>query len=293
MRPPPLRVGLLLNFRDAIRSATCAKSLLDNDVSHVIVWDNSEDGGQSAEMLVRAFESEPRVHVHVSPHNLGFAASVNRCLELCRSWHPGSRVLLINNDATLLPGGFSELERAVEEHPTALLAHPAIVQSDGIRRQGFYHRQTGLLFSHRWPGCFVYASGCCLLLATERMDDEPLFDEDFFMYGEDAELAWRLSRRSGAMHFVDQPLVLHEGSASSGLGSPFYEAHMVAAHLILARKLARTGAGVVLLMALRMPVLVARAVVRSLRFRSGAPFRALAVGVGLARRSRRKGGSGS
>jgi len=84
------------------------------------------------------------------------------------------------------------------------------------------------------------------------------------------------------MLYLPQVLVQHEGSASSGLGTPFYESRMVAAHLILARKLAigpiaRSG----LLLGHGM-MLTARALVRATRYRSLVPLRALLVGWALA-----------
>jgi GT2 family glycosyltransferase len=124
-----------------------------------------------------------------------------------------------------------------------------------------------------------------LLIATERVR-LPLFDEDFFMYGEDCELGWRLSRFPGAIVHLAETLVEHDGSASSGLGSPFYETHMVAAHLILGRKLATGSFDAWLLCVLRSFMLLARALVRSLRFHSRIPLSSLRGGWRIARGKR-------
>jgi GT2 family glycosyltransferase len=256
------------------------RSLLANGVVGVVVWDNSADEGRSAAELVPEIAGDERIRVHVSPENVGFAAGVNRGLELCAQLYPRARVLLINNDARLLPGGLEALVNVLEQHPESKIAFPAINHSGVVGGLSYYHRLTGILSGRPHPGCFPYASGCCMLLATDRLE-MPLFDDDFFMYGEDAELGWRLHDRPGAMLFVDQVLVEHDGSASSGLGSAFYEAHMVAAHLILVRKLSDKRAGRMAMYVFRIPVLLLRACMRAMRFHSWVPLAALWNGVRL------------
>ena len=279
-------VALLLHYRDAELSIRCIRSLLAEPVKRVVVWDNSADDGVSVAAVRAAFPHEPRLDIQPSAENLGFAAGANRGLAHCRSVAPEAWVLLINNDACLLPGALTVLLGALESHAQALLACPDIDHGGRVQGLSYCHRWTGLLSSRPLPGYFAYASGCCLLLALDRLE-MPLFDEDFFMYGEDCELGWRLAHRDGALLHVGRTLVEHQGAASSGLGSPFYEAHMVAAHLILARKLAQGRVDALLLYLLRGSMLLARACVRSIRFRSLVPWRALRQGLRIMRGRRR------
>lgn len=273
--------GLLLNYRDAMRSISCIRSLLDEGVEKVVVWDNSADGGLSVAAIRNEFASDSRLEIHVSSTNLGFAAGANRGLECCARLNPRAWVLLINNDARLLPGGLSALVTALHSSPAARLAFPNINHAGHILGPAYCHRLSGLLSWRPRPGFFRYASGCCMLIATERTG-LPLFDEDFFMYGEDWELGWRLGREVHAFAHVDATWVEHEGAASSGLGSMFYESHMVAAHLILARKLGRSTIDVCLLHAARVAMLFGRAAVRCIRYRSSIPLKALWLGAALA-----------
>lgn len=274
-------VGLLLNYRDATRSIGCVQSLLDEHLDRVLVWDNSGDNGYSAAIIHAAFEDQLRVSVYVSRRNVGFSAGVNSALAMIREQFPSALVLLINNDAVLLPGGVTKLVAALVANPSAVLAFPMIDHGGTVLGPVFYQRLTGRLSKYPCPGGIAYASGCCLLVAADRIGCR-LFDEDFFMYGEDWELGWRLSRQLGAMAHVPEVLVRHEGSASSGLGSLFYETRMVAAHLILIRKVARNFFDAGILYALRIPMLLARATVRSLRYRSGVPWEALLRGAQVA-----------
>lgn len=277
----PAHVGLLLNYRDAVRSISCIRSLLAQQVEAVVVVDNSADQGASASVIAAHFADEPRVVVDVSPRNLGFAAGVNRGLARCSEFSAGCRVLLINNDAVLLDGALATLSAALDASPASVLAFANIDQHGQVCGPAYYQRLTGLLTLRPTPGSFVHASGCCQLIDTARHPGS-LFDEDFFMYGEDCELGWRLSRQPQSMVYVEQTLVYHEGTASSGLGSVFYEERMVAAHWILARKLAGGALDRWVLYAGRLAMLTARGAVRALRFRSLVPIRALWQGWKLA-----------
>jgi N-acetylglucosaminyl-diphospho-decaprenol L-rhamnosyltransferase len=283
MRTNQQVVGLLLNYHDAARSIDCIHSMLGQDISWVLVWDNSEDDDESATIISECFKMDGRVSVVKSAGNLGFSAGVNRGLECCVRSFPGCRVLLINNDARLLPGALTKLVQSLSKSEASRIAFPRINHGGSVLGAGYYHRFFGLLSWRPGFGYFQYASGCCLLIATDRIT-LPLFDEDFFMYGEDWELGWRLRKQPGALVHVDETLVEHDGAASSGLGSLFYESHMVAAHLLLARKIAGNMPEIGLLLLLRILMLLTRAMIRALRFCSVVPFKALWRGARIALR---------
>jgi N-acetylglucosaminyl-diphospho-decaprenol L-rhamnosyltransferase len=275
-------VGLILHYRDAVRTSTCLRSLISDGVAHVLVWDNSEDGGVSIGELKRLMCGERRYQTSEAGHNLGFAAGVNRGLEVLSGQFPGSSVLLINNDAILLPGALGAFREVLDSNPSAVILYPNIDHGGWVRGTVFYHRLTGLITDRYLPGSFPYASGCCLLINLAK-SGALLFDEDFFMYGEDIALGARLSRCDGAMVHVQKLLVQHEGSASSQMGSLFYETRVVAAQLILASKLSKGRLDRFLVMVLHGIWLCMRSLTRSLRFRSQAPLRALREGKRIAK----------
>ncbi|HEX7816102.1 glycosyltransferase [Dyella sp.] len=269
-------VGLLLNYRDASRSAACIASLLAEGVDHVLVWDNSADDAASAADLAARFLHDARVAIEISATNLGFAAGVNRGLAACRRRYGISSVLLINNDARLISGSLAYWRAQAMLHPDAVLLSADTLHA--ATRVGLMYYQRWLALQFRQPrwGAFPYASGSCLWIQPHHAQG-PLFDEAFFMYGEDCELGWRLRGAGGRVH-IPQLLVEHEGSASSGLGSPFYEERMVAAHVLLAAKLADNAWQHAIFLALRLVTLPARALWRAWRHRSTVPLRALVTG---------------
>lgn len=272
--------GLLLNYRDAARSARCIRSLLAEGIDHVLVWDNSADGGLSAKQLHESFGDDTRIVVRISHDNLGFAKGVNEGLRACIEHFAIECVLVINNDAYLLPGAVDILTAEVAARSAVVMISMDVDHAGRRLGKMYYQRWSGLQFQRPASGAFPYASGSCFLIDAARAP-VPLFDETFFMYGEDCELSWRLSKQQGAWVHLSQMLARHEGSASSGLGSPFYETHMVAAHLLLARKLADGKAEAWLFLFARVPILLGRALKRSLLYRSLVPLQALWRGARL------------
>lgn len=274
-------IALLINYRDERRTANCVRALLDNAIYHVLVWDNSEDGGSSSQALHQLFDDNLRVSIRTSSRNLGFASGVNRGIEVCRELHQEAWVLLINNDAVAPRDLAAVLSTRLEQSPSSLLAFPTLLHAGETIEEVYYHRWLGILSSKAYPGTFQVPRGCCLMLATDRWSG-PLFDEDFFMYGEEIELGWKLRFAPTALTHAPDVVVVHEGSVSSGRNSLFYETRIAAAHLMLAHKMGTNTATRRSLYLLRILGLCARAGMRSLRHRSLNPWKGLWAGAIIA-----------
>jgi GT2 family glycosyltransferase len=280
MRTPDV-TAILLNYRDAKRSLSCIESVLAEGADHVLVWDNSADEGLSATEIAQKNPDTNRVQVKVSETNLGFAAGVNRAVEQVLRDNPKTWIFLINNDAVLRSGALTALHTALQGNPSAKLVVPLIDNAGTVTGKNYYQRLSGLLFFDKPKfDCFPYPCGCAFLFAPERLH-LPLFNEKFFMYGEDCELGYRLSGQEEIV-YLDQVLVNHEGSASSGLGSMFYEERMVACHWLLAGSLAKSFPQLIIYILVRFFVLSARACLRACRYCSIIPFRALWRGTLIA-----------
>ena len=269
-----MSAAITIHFRKPALTAACIDSLLADGWAPVLVWDNSEDEGRSLQTLAARYADEPRVRLVANSVNHGFGKGMNAALaELGRSGHTGP-VLLINNDAQVKPGMRDALHAPLHNtHGQALIA-PRI-QQDGVEQGWLYYQPwLALVTRRKLPGSFPYLSGCCLLVCRDD-NAQPLFDEDFFMYGEDVELSWRMRRKGAALVLLEGIWLHHAGSASTGQASTAYERFLVGSHWMLARKLADGTLQAVLMRLLRIPSLTLRAVLRSLRYRSWVPFRSL------------------
>lgn len=278
----PGTVALILHFRDHQRTSRCLISLEREGVERVLLVDNSDDGGASRRRLFDEALGLCRLGLEIEVldpgENLGFSAGVNRGLERIRELHGKSCVLLLNSDAELRPGAHAALRGGILGGLE--LASASMVSPDGSSLDcAYYQPHAAILSPHRWPGAFRYLSGCCMMLGP-TLAAQPLLDECFFFYGEDIELGWRLSNAGIAHEVVEGASVEHEGSASSGNGSLFYEYHMARAHLLLPGRVARHPADRFGMWLGRFFILPLRATVRSLRSSSLAPWKGLLLAVG-------------
>jgi GT2 family glycosyltransferase len=164
--------------------------------------------------------------------NLGFAGGNNQAIRLTSSRY----VVALNNDALPDPNWLAELVTTASTAPPALgmvasamlFAHrPTIVASAGIsiHRDGVaLDRAVGKDINelvHRGLRPVFGPSAGAALYTASMLRDVGLFDERFFSYLEDADLAWRARSRGWRAVLNPRARVLHEYSATGGHASPF------------------------------------------------------------------------
>ena len=261
--------GLVLHFRTPEKTLACLRSQQQQGIRKAIVIDNSEDGGQSTTAMRADLEALQTAGLDVEVlnpgRNLGFASGVNMGMAHIATEQP-SHVLLINSDAQLATSALNHMCLALK---TAPIVAPRIAQGNQPPTSPFsyYDRLLGLITSTPKMMPLRHASGCCLLIHVDQAR-QPLFDQDFFFYGEDVMLGFTTGQRNIFEQECPQAIALHATSSSAKNGSIFYEYHMNRSHWLLARKLARNPLEQFMFVAARCITLPLRALVRSLRFRS-------------------------
>ncbi len=117
--------------------------------------------------------------------------------------------------------------------------------------------------------------GVSVLFRTEALREAGVFDDDFFMYYEDTDLAWRLRALGWSIRYLPDSVVRHIHAASSEEWSPFFVFHVDRNRLLLLTKNARAGlaAREVLRYALATVLLAPRAAVQARRTRRRPPPR--------------------
>lgn len=272
--------AVVLNYRNARQTEACLASLNGQGLEMVQVIDNSALDHYSAElsaMIVRMGSMvDYRLHLVNPGQNLGFARGVNQALSDDVAGHFDA-FMLINNDAVALPGMAESLARALVDTGSTMVA-PTVIDSTGVvQPMLWYQRFFGLLTTHQLPGSFPYLSGCCLLIRREMLQGGRLFDEDFFMYGEDTLLGWHMTRSGGKAGIAKEAIVCHDSGGSSRQCQLFYEYHTAHAHVLLAIKARRTMLEVPLLLITKFIGLGFRALLRSVRCGNTAPIRAFVL----------------
>ncbi|MCC7359659.1 MAG: glycosyltransferase family 2 protein [Anaerolineales bacterium] len=190
----------------------------------VIVVDNGSTDGSGQWLAVQT----PAPRVIVNAGNRGFAAANNQGLAAAR----GEYVALLNNDAYPEPGWLAALVAAAEADPgVGLLGglllfadRPHIVQSAGIcvDRCGItWDAAGGELAAQQGdqPRPSFGPSAGAALYRRELLAALGGFDEAFFAYLEDVDLAWRARRAGWRAVLVPSARVKHVHSGTGRQGS--------------------------------------------------------------------------
>jgi len=269
--------AIVLNYRNAARTAACMSSLIGQGLHTVLVIDNSDDteaAEELAAMVDKQFDhADYNLRLLNPGSNLGFAQGINFGLNNVASLNFDA-YLLINNDAIAMPSMVSRLAAALSDSDAEMVA-PIVVDVKGQPLPMlWYQRYFGLQTAFPLLGSFPYLSGCCLLVRREMLREGKLLDEDFFMYGEDTLLGWRLACNEMELLRLNDACVRHEGEGSSRRGKLFYEYHMARAHILLAKKTWHHPLEIPVMLAGKSVALILRAFWRSMRFGNVIPLKA-------------------
>lgn len=233
-RPARALAVLVVSYRAASKLEKCLDSLAHYLPDHEIhVWDNS--GPAFAEVRELA-QRTAEVTWHFSDHNVGFAAAVNRLAATV----PNHDLLLLNPDAELI-GPLNGTRSAIRENGIAAAGPMARVEAKDAGRARLFARRsepwdvalrkftllnvfggaTGLGSRLRGtPFCNLYReqphevsgylSGACLAIRREAWDEVGCFDEEFFLYGEEAEWQGRATSAGWRLLLADEVDVCHD-----------------------------------------------------------------------------------
>jgi GT2 family glycosyltransferase len=271
--------AIVLDYRGVEKTAKCLLSLVGQGIQTAYVLDNSGTESSSRDLrqaIERIRLTDPGFSIVIlsAGKNLGFGRGVNFVLRYDRgSESPHDYYLLLNNDAVAGPGLAAGMIAQFANDPAVALVAPRILSDDPGREFGiWYHRYFGLLLSRPGRGRFHYFTGCCLLFRKELVTESGVFDESFFMYGEDVELGWRISRQGKKMACASDVFARHDLGPSVDRASFFYEYHMVRSHLLLSLKTYIHPAEIPFLILTKYLALALRGIVRSLRYRTWVPL---------------------
>ena len=168
--------------------------------SEIVVVDNGSRDGAPAAARERF---GARVRVVELGGNRGFATGVNEGLRASS----GEWLLLLNNDATVEPGAVSALLAAAAERPDvgSLAAQMRFARGGEINSAGLGVDRAGVAFDRQigLPAAqgdaavteVFGASAGAALMRRAMLDDIGGFDDSFFMYLDDVDVAWRARMR--------------------------------------------------------------------------------------------------
>lgn len=250
---------IIVNYNVKYYLDQCIRSVLRafeemNTPAEIIVVDNHSADG-SVDYLEQRYPQKlfPMVRFVRSAHNLGFARANNIAIRQSR----GEYVLLLNPDTIVGEDALKESVDFMDAHEDAGAVGVRMLGAQGRRamesRRGLptpmvsFFKMLG--FCNRWPHHRLFGkyymgylpwdepsqievvSGAYCMLRRKALDEVGLLDEDFFMYGEDIDLSYRVLK--GGYHNYYLPVdILHYKGESTQKSSfryvhVFYEAMLI------------------------------------------------------------------
>ena len=199
--------------------------------SEIIVVDNhSRDG--SVEYLSRL----EGVRLIESGHNLGFSKANNIAIRQSEAEY----VLLLNPDTIVAEDSIKKMLYFADTHPKAGGIGVRMYNDWGTKaresRRGLpspmtsFYKMVGLCrrmpFHPRYGKYYMgwlpwdaasrieVVSGACFLIRRKALDEVGVLDEDYFMYGEDIDLSYRLLKGGWENWFVPADIIHYKGEST-------------------------------------------------------------------------------
>jgi hypothetical protein len=206
----------------------CLKSLYEtgmrNSFDVVVVDNGSTDGSQ--QMLA---EKYPQVRIIQNEGNLGLGKASNQGIEATQ----GRYVLLLNNDTIVKGSSFDAMVDFLDQNPRVGAVGGKLLNPDGSIQTCYnYFSSLGeeFLVATRlgeWirPGYPAVMSGdevksvdwlgsACLMVRRSTLDEVGLLDEGYFIYGDEADLQYRIKKAGWDIYYLPHATTIHYGGRS-------------------------------------------------------------------------------
>ena len=205
---------------ECLQSVERALAGIEGDI--FVVDNNSTDG--TVETLT---PKHPAVHFISNKENVGFARANNQAIRQSQSEY----VLLLNPDTVVYEPTIRECIAFLDNHPEAGGAGVRMLTREGtpapesrraiptpwvsfLKMLGFTRRYYMSHLPWDEPCQIEVISGAYCMLRRKALDQVGLLDEDFFMYGEDIDLSYRLLKGGWQNWYLPQDIIHYKGGST-------------------------------------------------------------------------------
>ncbi|MGZ9225113.1 MAG: glycosyltransferase family 2 protein, partial [Anaerolineales bacterium] len=190
----------------------------------IVVDNGSTDGSQ--QMLE---ENYPAVKMIQNSKNVGLGKASNQGIAATM----GKYILLLNNDTIVNGASFDVMIEFLEKNSKAGAAGGKLLNPDGTIQAGYNYfsslseeflvaTRLGQLIRPGYPAVMNadeiksvdWLGSACLMLRRSALDQVGLLDEGYFIYGDEADLQYRLKQAGWDVCFLPQATTIHYGGRS-------------------------------------------------------------------------------
>lgn len=221
---------LIVNWNTKYYLKQCLDSIfrsVDGITFEVIVVDNNSSDG-SAEMVNLEFK---QVTLVKNSTNFGFNKANNQAILLAK----GTFVLILNPDTIVMENALSRMVRFMRDNQDSAALGCRILNQDGSIHK--YFRKIPVLGKEILrlilPERFTLdeaktedrdyehvheinvLSGCCMMIRKRVFEIIGMLDERFFMYGDDVDLSYQITRNKMKIFYIPDASIMHFMKGSS------------------------------------------------------------------------------
>ena len=206
----------------------CLKSLYESNLKYsfdIFVVDNgSTDGSQ--QMLQ---EKYPEVKIIQNSGNVGLGKASNQGIEASN----GRYILLLNNDTIVNGPSFDAMVKFLDDNPRTGAVGGKLLNPDGtiqacynyfpsLREDFMVSTRLGELIRPGYPAMMSgdeiksvdWLGSACLMVRRSALDEIGLLDVNYFIYGDETDLQYRLKKAGWEIYYLPGATTIHYGGRS-------------------------------------------------------------------------------
>lgn len=226
---------IIVNYNVKYYIEQCIYSIIKSGIDieyEIIVTDNNSNDGSISYLK----ELYPNITYIENKENLGFAKANNQAIKIAK----GEYIMLLNPDTILGESTLYDCVTFMDKTPDAGALGVKMLKSNGSfaleSRRGIptpltsMYKMLGLckLFpkskifgkyymqylDNNKPAKIEIISGACMFIRKSTLDISGPLDEDFFMYGEDIDLSYRLLKTGMKNYYIPTPIIHYKGEST-------------------------------------------------------------------------------
>jgi len=220
---------IILQYNNTDYLDRCLKSLKKTKYKHfevIVVDNNSKDN--SVEFMKKNY---PDIKLVENEKNYGFAEGNNKGVKYTN----GEYLFFLNNDVEVDPNWLGEIVKTMKNEDVAA-CQPKVLSLRDKKKFEYAGAGGGFIDKYGYGICrgrvydiveedegqyddeidVFWVCGVALCIKKDIFVKAGMFDKDFFVYGEEIDLAWRLHLLGYKLKYVPKSIIYHLGRGTAG-----------------------------------------------------------------------------